>query len=549
MKCPACTAPLDAFKLKEGPEVDVCSFCGGAWYDKGEVRFPWLVKAPKPAQRVCPRCDVRLYAGKYGEGGPEIDFCNNCGGLWFDQGELQRIQKIAANAGPAAAPRRAPVQPRKKPPPPPKKPPPKPRAEPSLSGAAAAAAVGGFIAPVAGGAPSPAGGGAKPESSRPSPGGAAGSQPAQAYTPRAYTPGDAKPMGRAAHKPPPYSPWIEYWDEFLLYNPEHGYAWLIRENDHYNLVRTTKLRSGRDVFMMNQKSQILLAGQHFTVFDDGKAVLDEAEGETPWVAKPGDTVDAVDCINPPKIYTVERSKNEMEHFIGEYVEPEEVWEGFKLPGKPPQRYTVDACQPFLEKGSTAQCKWWSLLFALVFGAGLAWTFMSGAGKQVFTENFTSPPEGKTVESQTFTVGRKDTICRVDVNTSVDNQWMWLGFDIIDENGNPSGEFSTQTSYYHGTDRQGYSWNEGKKSASAMFRVADPGTYRLRISAQNGRAETPESLSIPFGLALYEDYRPRRFFLISFLIAAMIAWSLFHARYNFEARRWAPVLEDEDDDDD
>lgn len=44
----------------------------------------------------CPRCKEPLSTTMHNEVNTvlEIDLCNNCGGIWFDKGELARIDKI-----------------------------------------------------------------------------------------------------------------------------------------------------------------------------------------------------------------------------------------------------------------------------------------------------------------------------------------------------------------------------------------------------------------------------------------------------------------------
>jgi len=537
VNCPRCAAPLDAFELSGGPEIDICSYCGGAWYDRGELDIPGLGKGGKPGGADCPRCSVKLLIARYGKDGPEIDRCGRCGGVWIDQGELQQIRKISGRArmttdseGPLggetpAASASVPGQ-------------------RSPSGAVGAAAIGAAMAPLKGK-------GGAPES--PAPGRAGsdhivvdGQKITVRESPKNALVRDVRPKGRAAHKPPPYGPWTEYWDEFLLYSPEQGYAWLIRENDHFNLVRTTKLRPAPDPFGCLQKARVRAGGVSYKVYDFGTAVLDEAEGETPWVAIPGDKVKSVDCIDPPRIFTVERSGREIEFFSGEYLKPEEVWSGFGLKGAPPEPKTIDACQPFYESPTAAQCKWWALAFASVFFALFSAVFLSGDGRLIHQEMFSSPLPSMTHETGAFRIEKAGSICRLKAAAGLDNQWIWLGFDVLDEGGKAVGEFSKQLSFYHGRDAEG-SWTEGSRSGGALFKIADTGTYRLRVTAQAGSHDAPDSIQLPVELAVYDGYEPRRYYLVSLIIAGLAALLLFSRRSLFESRRWGQVIEDDDDD--
>ncbi|MFA5140203.1 MAG: DUF4178 domain-containing protein [Elusimicrobiota bacterium] len=340
----------------------------------------------------------------------------------------------------------------------------------------------------------------------------------------------------------------EWWDEFLLYSPEQGYAWLVRENGHYTLLRPTKIRPSRDPFRAGQKTTIKLGEERFQVYDTGDAVLDEAEGELTWIAKPGDTVKAVDCITPPRIFTVEKSGQELEYFVGSYVDPQEVYEAFGLKETPPAPSGIYACQPFISSPSLEQCKRWSVAFAAAFLGLFLHAMLFPGGTHIFSQDLTSSsePQGM-VTTEPFTITRPDTICRVDVDAPVSNSWLWLGFDVLDETGLDVGEFSTQVDYYYGSDSEG-SWTEGGTHDSALIKIADPGTYRLRVAAEGGSGEVSDQVSMPFSVRIRADYKPLRYYLIAFLLTAGLAVLLFSKKAMFECRRWSPVLEDDDDDD-
>jgi Zn-finger nucleic acid-binding protein len=521
-----CKIPLRAWRVG-GKEIDLCYKCGGAYYEQGELGIPVLVKDLKPAKSECPRCSLRMYIGHFGKKtGPELDYCTTCGGVWIDKGELDKIRPSSSFAG---------------------------------AGAASAAAAAFTGRPVAGGEAEFTGRAIVPESSKPAeaapPSGSAADftgrpviEGAGAAPSGGAAPG-AKPkfVGKAAHKPPPYGSWTEYWDEFLLYSPEKGFAWLVREDGHYTLERTTTVRPQGYTSLVPQKRDVRFGDERFQVYDRGRAVLDEAEGETPWIAKPGDLFESAELIAPPKMVTIEKSKGEVEHFYGEYLEPEEVWKGFKLKGDPPERHWVHGAQPNVETEFTRQSKWWTLLFALAFAGLLAGAFLSHGpsgspameqnARAAFPEPFVSKP---------FKIEKARTVCRLDTHASLDNEWYWLGIEVIDDKGNFAGEFSVQMEHYHGRDSEGR-WTEGDGSASALFVVDEPGTYRFRILGEGGRSSGSKSFNRPFSLRVTRDYVPLRYYLLGFVFCFLAAWWLFDKKWAFERMRWSEVIEDDDDD--
>lgn len=111
LRCPACRNI--ALKAQTDPvtrlEIDSCPSCRGLWFDAHELqrflksdnlktRFMWS-EAVEPlasvgyvintTRRTCPRCKVAMAEKLYA--GVTLDFCNQCEGLWFDDGEVRLI--------------------------------------------------------------------------------------------------------------------------------------------------------------------------------------------------------------------------------------------------------------------------------------------------------------------------------------------------------------------------------------------------------------------------------------------------------------------------
>lgn len=90
--------------------VDRCTQCGGIWLDAGELemlekgagleraalmqqaRHELLEEARRMVSVIglCPKCE-RGKLSQVKKRGVEIDVCNHCHGLFFDEGELDRV--------------------------------------------------------------------------------------------------------------------------------------------------------------------------------------------------------------------------------------------------------------------------------------------------------------------------------------------------------------------------------------------------------------------------------------------------------------------------
>jgi len=95
---------------KDNVLVDRCPDCGGIWLDSGELEMMeegiGLEKASllqqarhellKEAQKLvsvvglCPKCE-RSKLSQISKRGVQLDVCGHCGGLFFDEGELERV--------------------------------------------------------------------------------------------------------------------------------------------------------------------------------------------------------------------------------------------------------------------------------------------------------------------------------------------------------------------------------------------------------------------------------------------------------------------------
>lgn len=107
MKCPNCKdIELKSTMTKQGVEIDTCNQCHGVWLDKGEIFFfirkinvfaqmlDEAIKKGLPTQKLNPKTqkpmfEITLFGGKL-----HLDYCPDTGGIWFDGGEFEQLDKI-----------------------------------------------------------------------------------------------------------------------------------------------------------------------------------------------------------------------------------------------------------------------------------------------------------------------------------------------------------------------------------------------------------------------------------------------------------------------
>ncbi len=109
MICVRCKSTMRKI-ARDNVLVDRCPDCGGIWLDAGELELleggdgfdkqEILIQARKElmdeARRMvtvvglCPKCE-RSKLHKVSKRGVELDVCGHCEGIFFDEGELDRV--------------------------------------------------------------------------------------------------------------------------------------------------------------------------------------------------------------------------------------------------------------------------------------------------------------------------------------------------------------------------------------------------------------------------------------------------------------------------
>ena len=105
LPCPLCNKALQITRY-EGEKVGLCADCNGFFMGSKNLRnIEKSHEVSVPMESVsgsginvegvkkCPKCKLDMQVKSYGElGAAEVDYCQRCGGIWLDPGELERIQ-------------------------------------------------------------------------------------------------------------------------------------------------------------------------------------------------------------------------------------------------------------------------------------------------------------------------------------------------------------------------------------------------------------------------------------------------------------------------
>jgi len=216
----------------------------------------------------------------------------------------------------------------------------------------------------------------------------------------------------------------------------------------------------------------------------------------------------------------------------------------------PRAVGVAANQPSNASRFRRQSPWALGVFAVAFAILGVWA----AGRRCdCTGDMTVAPAQYQGEFLTapFTVHEAGALCKAVFEADVDNSWVYLDVAVVNAEEEVVLDFSSQMSYYHGSDSDG-SWSEGSRKDAAVFKLAKPGAYRFLVTGQAGTGNAAgDTLRAgrPVRIRVFEGVVLARYFLVAAcLCAALVALEIFR-RAKFEAARWADVTDDDDDDDD
>ena len=330
------------------------------------------------------------------------------------------------------------------------------------------------------------------------------------------------------------------WDEFLLHNVDAGYLWLTSENGHYGISQPLH---ERPTTIMPKRAargkKFKFDGIKWKVFEkySGGVELTYVEGELPWIAKVGDKIGYMDAIAPPHQLSAEWSTTEMEWFREEYLPREELAVALGVPLEKLPQHGVAPNQPY----PAGPFRRFSAVVMAAFAVlNLFLAFWTGFGSGEKVTQFTVQAASYQQEylSPSFRIDDAPSVCEVQVDAPVDNSWVYLDVALIDAEDRAVLDFGTEVSYYHGYEG-GESWSEGSRSDSAVFRVTDPGLYRLLVLGQSGTGETATTgvYGKPVSITVVQGVTLARFHMLLAIVCG--GWALVEGvrRYAFEAARW------------
>ncbi len=321
------------------------------------------------------------------------------------------------------------------------------------------------------------------------------------------------------------------WDEYLLYNPQVGFRWLVNDSGHWSYVGPL---SAGEVF--DGETVANFRGEQFKQFQYVTATVESVYGEFFWRVEVGEQTYAKDYVRPPEILSREHNASELNWSYGTYMPSADVAAAFKRSSVPAPTVAVGMAQPNPHVGKS---KPWLALLLIAFVVGVAFQLMASR-REVFKQTFSlqalESAQGTQVAfSDDFDLdGMKNT--KVVMSAPVDNSWVYVEGDLVNEETGLVQNFSMPIEYYHGVDG-GDSWSEGAQRADMHLSALPAGRYTIRLEAQWEKWQQP----LAIGVTVQQGV-PRLIYwgvLMGLLSLGLVVQWL--RKYNFERRRWSESM--------
>ncbi len=345
-----------------------------------------------------------------------------------------------------------------------------------------------------------------------------------------------------------------FWSEYLLYNPQIGFRWLVDSDDHWNYVQAVPPGE-----VLEGTKGADYRGKHYRIFQDAPAKVEVVLGEFYWKVETGEKVRSVDYVAAPYMLSKEvstvyvtdpadatkkRTTGEINWSLGTYIPVAQIEKAFSVSGLP-RPSNVAPNQPY--KHWWVYKYWLAFLIVALLAGALSFA-LSGSSKEVFSQTVTLQPLPNADGTQVFfsnpfeLAGRRNI--RIVGQSPVQNTWVYLEGDLINDETGVVQSFPIDISYYQGVE-DGESWSEGGQEDSAYASAMPAGRYVLRLEGQWEKWSEPATVSIKIQQNVTHGIN----LLIALIVLSIgpVAMLIYHI--GFERRRWAESMFSTSGDDD
>jgi hypothetical protein len=320
------------------------------------------------------------------------------------------------------------------------------------------------------------------------------------------------------------------WNEYLLFNPFKGYAFLSEYKGNWNFVWAIE----DDPSNATVNWSFHYENNYYQLFQKYRAEVIFAQGEFFFdIVNISDSTNNVEYIAPPYMVALEKSDDSLLWCQGEYITQKEVAEAFKipvssLPPKDGKGYTEPISTNFNE-GTLIKASLGLLALVILLQIFFA---NSSDNKQVISQTFDQSTMGDSTffRTESFELTSSKQGVEVELYAPVDNNWFYAEFALIDEENGTEYNFSHEVEYYHGYDEG--NWSEGSPSGTAFLSALPKGKYHINIYPDFSTGLHVFAIKVKRDVVFFSN------FITTLLLIALFPVGYFVRKRMIESRRWS-----------
>ncbi|NQX95766.1 MAG: DUF4178 domain-containing protein [Erythrobacter sp.] len=346
------------------------------------------------------------------------------------------------------------------------------------------------------------------------------------------------------------------WEEFLLFNPYHGYRWLILTGSGWS-VGTPILKRVADP----RQDKFECEGATMKrIYDPAESEVERAIGEFYWQVKKGDKVRSTSYVGGGKVLSCEMTGDENNWTLEEFLTSASVADAFGVEDTGQYPEFGDYLHPAQPNPYSANAIKLDLIAGIAFPtAMLILIVLSFDGKQRM-QSFTANPANNAhaFDVGTFTMtGRAKPVTITARGEPGDNNWMYLEYTLTNTATDDEIIASQPIEYYYGKD-----WKEDDRRGTVKLSSVPPGTYKLtaevllpedELLGAAGRQAQPSPFAIngtgrPVTVEVTSNGTfASHFFLLFLAMFGPVIWAASRAGGFESARASGYDVADDDDD--
>ncbi|MEO1730922.1 MAG: DUF4178 domain-containing protein [Pseudomonadota bacterium] len=281
----------------------------------------------------------------------------------------------------------------------------------------------------------------------------------------------------------------DQWEEFLLFNPYHGYRWLILTGSGWSFgtpILSQPANPRQDDFTFG-------GARMKRIYDPATSTVERAIGEFYWQVKRGDEVRSTSYVGGGKVLSCELTGDEFNWTLEEFISSSDVAAAFGIEDTGQYPQIGEYPQPHQPNPYSDNAINLGLVASVAFFAAILVSIVLSFGGEQRRETFTANP---TSSQRTITLGTFDVEGRARPFTITargepgNNNWMYLEYTLTNMATDEEIIASQPIEYYFGRD-----WKEDDRKGTVKISSVPPGTYELTAEVSLPEDELPNARAL------------------------------------------------------